>query len=103
MLLYGTKAYRRRYRSTKLSSEELFLRDMLAEPLLNQRLAIARALRSVTASFDCVARGVAILAAATAEVQASSTLRSVLRLTLAIGNHLNAGSSHAAATGFQVR
>lgn len=69
---------------------------------MEARIGAARFKRQFAGRLDALRDGAETLRAACAEVRAAAVLPVVLRVALAAGNFLNAGSRAGAAAGFQV-
>ncbi|KAK9832780.1 hypothetical protein WJX81_000595, partial [Elliptochloris bilobata] len=85
-----------------LGVAEQIMLALMAVPRAAERLAAARLQRQFPSRLDGLRTCAAVLQAACSEVRACGVLPLVLRVALAAGNFLNAGSRAGAAAGFQV-
>lgn len=87
---------------TLLGKAETFLLQLSKVPNLEETLEVISVCHQFDPDSDLVAKNVSIMMEAAQEIQTSTRLTKVLEYILALGNHLNKGTSRAMAGGFKL-
>jgi len=86
----------------KLGKAEKFMLQICTVPNLEETLSVISVQQQFEPDYELVKKNVAIMTAASAEIQSSTRLTKVLEYILALGNHLNKGTARAMAGGFKL-